>query len=88
MEATIVKGCVSGPIEGKERKGKGMFVFKVHQILFTLPEKTTFVKRIKGAARAIVVYEQTDGEVLPRVTEVICNYTVQQLLQVHAKYSD
>jgi hypothetical protein len=89
METTMRRGkCtpVAGTIEGMKRTGKGEIQFSVCGTTFSLPEKSTFAKMIKGVKRTIVVYEMLDSVKFPRVITVIPNYTVQQVLQVNTKY--
>ena len=89
MERTTVTMCVSGPITGKRMVGKGTFEFLVHGMIFHLRSNTTYAKKINGASRAIVVYEVVaNKKCSPKIVEVICNHTFQQVLQTNARYLD
>lgn len=88
MEA--VKRCKRYPVAGSiseiSRTRKGEIRFSVCGTVFSLPENSTYAKMIKGASRAIMVYEIIDFGKFPRVIEVIPNYTGQQVLQVNSLY--
>lgn len=87
METTSGKYVpVAGPITGMHRAGKGRMAFKIQKVHFSLPENSTFSKVLRGAAKAIVIYEKIEGDIFPRVVDVIPNYTGQQVLWVNSKY--
>lgn len=86
METTMKHIPVAGPIVGLHRSGKGTVIFEVLHVRFSLPENSTYAKMIRGASRAIVVYEDNEGEDFPRIIEVIPSYTWQQVVTTNSLY--
>lgn len=89
METAVHSKCVpvAGPIEGWRTVGKGEITFRVCGQKFSLKERSKFTKLLKGASKAIVVFEYKPNQQFPRVHKVVPNYTCQQVLQVNAQYA-